>query len=146
MESADLTNALAAVATAGWALAAALGDLLVTFVSQYWAILAWTAYWLWFARWPDLRGPLRRGAWLSLALLSAIFASIWGLLSEPSLGLAGVPSVLEKMTITATWIGLAFICGSIQDRLGWSPPELEIAGPPEGAAPADAGHGHVGRH
>jgi hypothetical protein len=123
-------------------LAAALGKFALTLFAAYWFVIAWIAYWLWIARWPDLREQLRRGGAVALVLLAVVVAMVWGLLSGPIWDLPGVPSVLEKLIIVAVLIAVAFGCGSLQDYFGWTPPAVEIAGPPEGGATTSHAHGH----
>lgn len=111
-----------------------------------WGLVVWVLYWLFLARWPDLRTQLRRGAWVGLVLLYILVAWVWGVCTASQYRFGGVvlPSVAEKFLLAALWLAVAFICGSLQDYFSLTPPAVEIAGPPEGA-PADTqgAHGHA---
>lgn len=126
----------------------ALGELFTT----YWGPILWTAFFLWVVRWPDLRAELRKGAWVAVFLLYLFAALTWGLCAEPlypalTEGLAAPwNDVLEKAVLLGIWVGVAFLCGAVQDAFSWAPPKVEIAGPPEGAAASDHGHGGHGHH
>lgn len=115
---------------------------LVLAISANWELVAWVAFWTLVVRWPDVREQLRKGAWAAAFLLYFIAALTWGLCSEPYY--IYFPSILEKFFIAGLWVALAFFCGWVQDLFLWTPPEVEIVGPPEGPAVAHAhgGHGH----
>lgn len=122
--------------------------LLKVLFAQYWALILWVVFWLFLVRWPDLRPQLRTGGWAGFLLLYFIVSLVWGLTTEAYWSYFGVtlPSVLEKSLLAAVWVGLAFLCGWLQDLWHQSPQEIEILGPPDGL-PAVAGHGgHGGGH
>lgn len=123
------------------ALARVGGAVLAAFVAN-WALVLWLAFWLFLARWSDIRRELNRGAWVAAALLYVLVSLTWGLCSESQYMIAGWswPSILEKFLLSAAWVAVAFVCGAIQDLWGWAPAEVEIAGPPAGDEAA-AGHG-----
>ena len=119
---------------------ATLAKAILVLLSSHWALFIWIAFFLWIVRWPDLRAQLRQGAWVPAFLVYFISALVWGLCSESvySFGTWSWPSVLEKFVVAAAWVVVAFLCGALQDHLGWAPPEQEIAGPPEDAGAANA--------
>lgn len=119
--------------------------LLKSLVVNYGILASWVVFWLFLVRWPDLRAQLRQGAWAGFVLLYFLISLVWGLTSDPYWSYFGLtlPSVLEKSILTLVLFLIAFLCGRLQDIWQWTPPEIEIPGPPDGV-PAAAGHGHGG--
>lgn len=137
-----MTELIQVVVSGGEFLLALLQFLRAVLV-QYWAIILWVVFWLFLVRWPDLRIPLRQGGWTAFVLLYFLCSLTWGLTTDPYWSYFGVTltSILEKSLLALFWVGIAFLCGWLQDTWRVAPPEVEIAGPPD-AAPAGAGHGH----
>jgi hypothetical protein len=115
---------------------------------DYWAPAAWILYFLFAVRWSDLRPQLKAGGWTAIALLYLASSLTWGLCSKgnvlPGFDKLDAPwgSIAERSIFAAAWVGVAFLCGHIQDLWNLAPPAVEIAGPPEGPAVAGHGHGH----
>lgn len=114
--------------------------------------LLWVCFFLFFVRWPDLRLWLRQGAWVAFALLYALVVMSWTLLSQATLITKIVhpdrpwANLVEKGAVGLALVAVAFICGALQDYWNITPPEIEIAGPPEGTASADHAHHGGGHH
>lgn len=142
-----LLDAAVTLLTGAWQALAAMGGVL----AAYWAPILWIAFFLFFVRWPDVRTQLKKGAWVGVVLLYALAVITWGLCSTPTFpSLAGRISapwgnIGEKAAFGLAAIAVAFLCGQLQDHWGLTPPEIEIAGPPEGEA-SDHGHGAHGHH
>lgn len=131
-----------AIADLALALVALLHALLNAAVSL-WMPLTFIVLCLWGIRWEDVKAQMQRGAWVGAVLLLFLIGLVWGLCSTPHWEIEGmvIPSIIEKLTLTALWCILAFGCAKLQELYHLAPPELEIAGPPEGD---DQGHGHGG--
>ena len=83
-------------------------------------LLFWIVYWLVLVPWRRLRVLIGRGAWVSLVLFDLLASACWGLISGPlwEVGGRSLPSVLEKFLIIAALLGIAALCGHLQDRIG----------------------------
>lgn len=142
MDFVPLFEAIVALLTSVWELVVAVLALATVVIGNYWPAVLWLVFCLGLIRGGDVRGQLRQGAWAALVLLWVLVSLVWGLCTEPAWVSLGMSSVAEKFVVTGLWGLVAYGCWRLQDHLGWSPPEITIAGPPEGAAPASHHGGH----
>ncbi len=137
-----LFDAIVALLTSVWELVVAVLTLATVVIAHYWPAVLWLVLCLGLIRGSDVREQLRQGAWAALALLWVLVSVVWGLCTESAWASLGISSVAEKFVITGIWGLVACGCWRLQEHLGWSPPEITIAGPPEGGAPAAPHGGH----
>src|SRR5260370_30533676 len=94
-----------------------------------WLLFAvWVAWWLWAVDWRKLGPTLARGAWAPVVLLGLIAAAAWSMAApgEADWGAFVVPNFLWQLGAVASLIGVALLCGWLQGRLGWTPPEIPV--------------------
>ena len=111
-----------------------------------WAlVIAWLAWWLWGVNWSRVWLVLGRGAWLVVVLLMLTAALVWSQVApsdrtwrmpssspeSPSLTIITVPNFWWQLGGVSTLASTALLCGWIQGRLGWAPPEMSVEPPPE---------------
>jgi hypothetical protein len=137
-----LFDAIVALLMSVWEVVVAVLTLAVVLIRHYWPAVLWLLFCLGLIRGSDVREQLRQGAWVGLILLWVLVAVVWGLCTEPGWAGLGLSSVAEKFILTGLWGLVAYGCWRLQEHFGWSPPEITIAGPPEGGAPASHHGGH----
>jgi hypothetical protein len=94
----------------------------------------WVAWWLGAVNWTKMWPVLARGAWAPVLLLMAMATAVWSRLAPGDctcLGFVRVPNFWWQLGGVSTLASTALLCGWIQGRLGWAPPEMSVEPPPE---------------
>jgi hypothetical protein len=95
----------------------------------------------WRRAWP----VLAEGGWMPLVLIGIMAGFVWSRVSPSDmivLGIFVVPNVLWQLGTVALLICLILICGWLQTRYGWYPPEVNLEPPPPSHDPHASHHAH----
>jgi hypothetical protein len=102
--------------------------------------ILWCAWWLWCVNWKDAWPVLARGAWIVVVLFVIGSAMAWSAIFPSTCNCLGfpLPNFWWELGATTGLALLALLCGWVQGRLGWAPPEVSFEPPP----PQPGAHGH----
>lgn len=118
-----------------------LGAALLVWAGQWSLLIAWLAWWLGAVNWRRVWPALAQGAWLPVVLLLVMSALVWSTIQPAGyqvLGVVPLSAFWWRLLIVACLAGLAFLCGWLQEILGWTPADVAVE------PPADTGHHHHG--
>ena len=108
----------------------------------------WCAWWLWCVNWKKAGPVLAAGGWLPVVLLMFISALAWSRISPATFNWLGFPIAngLWQLGIVTGLTLLAFFCGWVQGRLGWTPAEVSFEPPAPEHGHGHGHHGHQAHH
>ena len=95
---------------------------------------------LWAIDWRKAWPVLRDGGLAPLVLIGLMSAAVWSLVWPrplPILGLGAILNGVWQVGAVAVLIGVVLLCGWLQSRSGYAPPEFDLDEPAH-----DAGHAH----
>jgi len=109
---------------------------------RWWVVIAWIAWWTFGVNWQKTRAVLKQGAWAPLVLLMLVIALVWSRVAPASLTseFVNIPNFWWQLGAVALLVAFTFLCGVVQDALGWTPPEINLNPPADTGA--DHAHGH----
>jgi len=105
-----------------------------------WAL--WCVWWLFAVNWRQAWPMLAAGGWAPAVLLLVMASMAWAMIDArpcSCLGVLIVPNGWWQLGCLSTLAALALVCGWVQGRLAWTPPEISTEPPLEA-------HEHVAHH
>jgi len=96
-------------------------------------LVLFVAWWLWGVNWRKAWPVLAEGGWMPLVLVAIMAAFVWSRISPSNailFGLIEIPNLLWQFGTVGVMIGLILLCGWLQTRNGWYPPEVRLVPPP----------------
>jgi hypothetical protein len=134
-----LVQFVAGLLTLTWQFVSVLFPLLLPWLP----VVLWCVWWLCCVNWKHVWPVLARGGWVPVLLLMYLISLAASYVAPSScdcLRFVVIPNFWWQFGVVCALVGVALICGYVQEQLHWMPAEVSFD-----PAPAPGGHGH-GHH